>query len=396
MINNDKLEKYIESLNINSDNIFLKKKILSECNKSNYSIDKTIYYLDFVFDVVRNMNLKINDIDLFLSDSHNFGLAVSRVRTSKNKILYIKPKSIHSSLYLNYIIRGIFNNNFLLESNIININKDFSIEEDIPFNKPLPIKNFSIACGRLLALLFFLDGRDMHLNNFTINRFGFPQIIDSETLFHNNIPRDFFSKQKDYYRENIFSKTPLILGMLPQSHTYKGITYEESGIKGLFMKISKQYNYNYIFEKNIEHIILGFELGFNEILEKKNFLLSVYPLFVTRHILRPTKFYETLIEEITLLPNKEERMYFLKNTLDFSKKRNNNYMWIVEREIEELLNFDIPIFTTSPVDTAIYIRKNKLKNFFKESSFIRLKNMIFQHSSSDVKKHIKVIKWSAI
>jgi len=395
MIDNKELEHYVELFTIKINNSSLKTKILLQCNQSNYTLDKIINYLNFLLHEIIIMNFSINDIELFLSDSHNFGLSVTKVIVAENKVFYIKPKNSHSSLYLNYIIKAFFSNNFMLDSNIIKADINLTIEEDIPFNKPLPAKKFSIACGRLLALLFFIDGRDMHLNNFTINSFGFPQIIDSETIFHNDSPKDFFSNIIDYYRESIFAQTPLVLGMLPHGHTYKGITYEESGIKGLFMKISTKYK-NYDYKKNISNIILGFTLGFNEILAKKYFLLSTLPLFPARHIFRPTKFYAKLIKNIMLLETQGKKRELLYNELGFFLNNNSHYRWIIEREVEDLLNYDIPIFTTYPTSSAIYRRNDKVEVFFKESSYIRMKVMLLTNTSSDISKYTKAIKWSSI
>jgi type 2 lantibiotic biosynthesis protein LanM len=273
------------------------------------------------------------------------------------------------------------------------------------------VQHFYERQGGHLALLFALEGSDFHFENI-IAAGEHPVLIDLEGLYHPRIEAT-FQDPADESGATAVDYSVLRVGLLPQriieevNHEVTGV--DTSGIGGsgrellpdsvpaleatgtdLMHIVRKRVampdraNRPYLMNAEIkvqdygEAIVAGFVATYKLLLEHRDELLAFDSPFAQfandqiRVLLRPTEFYALLLRE-SFHPD------LLRDALD--RDRFLDYLWITVSDSPELekviacerydlLNGDIPIFTTRPSSRDLWSSTNqRFEHFFRQSGF---------------------------
>lgn len=375
----------------------------------------------------------IDDLILGEGDSHSGGKSVVRIEFNNKKLIY-KPRdiSIENKFYeFVHAINLKSNNTIGKLEKVKSISKEgYSYCEFIEYKKcenQDEIIRYYDNLGQLLCLLYALNGTDIHSENIIAQK-DMPYIIDIEALFHSQV----FINDNVYDEDfksllNHSSITVLDIGLLPRKivKTIDNEDYamEVGGIGADKVRISpfkainlqedkagnlgavKNFVYNKINEnnpiekfdkENIELITKYLKQGFEKVYlwmfsnkqYVKELVETVFSGEKTRVILRPTYAYVKLLniskEPHFLSSYVHRKVLFSKLGLDKS-----SYSKIVNSEIEQLMQNDIPIFYHYTDDNYLYDYKgNKLKKFSQENAITKALSKIDNMCKNDLEREL--------
>ena len=397
----------------------------------NLTQNKTAIYKEFDLDEGEI----VKGISPGLGDSHNEGKAViSFVLSSGKKFLY-KPRNSQVAIAYHNLINWLNSKESILDMDtyrIINFDNKFSVEEFVPqmdCSSTDEIKDYYIKFGQILAVMYILNGTDMHMENI-IAKGASPVIVDTETLLHTSVPLT--SLDNAHYKAStkkidFVSSTLLLPGEIKFNTLQKAgidlsalngqertLPYEVQGIINnntdtmmYGMVESKMagsnnlpmYNNQIVpYQDYVEEIINGFRKTCLVIMDHKEELLSSdgvlkqFENLKVRIIAKGTSQYASLLA-YTYHPD------FLRDALDRDKILENiwgypyQYKEVIRSEYRDMLNDDIPIFFNNVNSTDLIDSKgNVIKEIYKETAYNRLLNKIRQLDENEINKQISVIK----
>lgn len=354
-----------------------------------------------------------------MGDKHNNHKAVALIIFKNNKKILYKPRN--SEIDENYNRFIDFVNKKLKEkiktTRVLN-KKKYSWHEYISPTKSNDevYKNF----GKLLSIAYLLKITDLHQENIIVNN-NIPVPIDLESIL---VFRKSYLKKFNYCSDekifNILEDSLLNIGILPSPILINNKLHFRGGIyfdKKLFKEklvwknrkninifplkkhviIQKYLNNQKSFELNcknrltIKKWFFKFNNNLKKLIKKNEFKSLIQKIYNSevRFIFRNTYLYFLLIKKIRFL---ESNKFYLKKILNkvYGGNLNNIKNKIIDAEINQLINLDIPYFKSKK--NKIYINKNDfiklpLKNNYKK--IYQKNNLEFQERIINYKLQIK-------
>lgn len=393
------LKNKYELLNLRIDTIISETKL----NLKNFlkNIDKSVSSLKKVFPQCDFEIKKLKFID-FIGDNH--GLYQSIMFEVSGKVFFYK---YHGSEITNFIVtlqKEIPSLNFL-KLPMTYIDQEFIIQEKVTHSSVLikdDIEEYYHNMGKLLGILYLLNGNDMHNENI-IARGKNPIVIDVETLI-NPIECDSDSKMDD----SIFS-----VGMLPMKYNrnFEGI-FDTSSLGQSNIVSEKVFKEYKPFTSEIQLVLIdhtfsdldrylprykenhfdvidylgvvedGFIESYHLIMNHKKEIAKVISREASnincRIVLRNTRIYSEILKFLStpsLLKNITKAEDTLKRLLVKPRYIIHNWERYRQQEIKQLLNGEIPYFSfgkygnTSPndlnlssVETSLQCKLNRFSD----------------------------------
>ena len=391
-------------------------------------------------DLMQGQNLgMLVEIQIGAGDAHRQGRSVAILTFQSGFRLIYKPKSLLIDTHFQTLL--IWLNEFVkdLPFRAVRVldRGTYGWSEYVQVHgctEEREVTRFYERLGGYLALMYALGGVDLHFENLLACG-EHPMFIDLETLFQPALPRQ--SNREETATPKAFAflqDSVLRLGLLPQQiwMTEKGDSIDVSGLggkggqatptpvpmldgigtdqmhmvrrHGIIQDRQNQPKLNDTaidIKDYLNHVIHGFTRIYRLLTAQREALLTqILPLFAhdeIRIVLRPTNIYARLLQE-SLHPT------LLHNALD--RDRLLDRLWIqipgkpflskvIKAEIDDLLENNIPFFTTSVTDCSLTTSRGmEIVNFFDESGFVVAERRIRQFDEQDLYRQIWVIQAS--
>lgn len=406
----------------------LKKQIDKEIEylKNSSTIFLRRLYCDFEilekkFKVVK----KIQDFEFSKGDSHCKKQSVIKV-VFENKNIFYKPQAFETINILSDITKELEKDNILVFKipNTLYCDR-YMWQEEIKYSESSEVEAVSIyrQYGVLACFAYIFNISDLHMNNLIVSGDEL-YLIDIETFHQRNIHKnvDDNSLTSEVYGK--IKNTALNTGLFPvQFKKYKNI--DVSGIcgkgnqivdngkyeiinknRGDMRLVKKQYfieeGMNIVKINNkvinprdfIREIIYGFDVCYNYFLLRKNYIssiLSKYKECRTRLIYRNTSDYSKFL----LVATNPKYMVSESNRHNlfslFRKSERFIDEKIIENEICDLMNGDIPYFTVDIEGNVYNSSFNKIAKLNKYEN-IGLTDRLKKLSYSDLNFQINLMK----
>ncbi|MFO7537912.1 MAG: type 2 lanthipeptide synthetase LanM family protein, partial [Chloroflexota bacterium] len=286
--------------------------------------------------------------------------------------------------------------------------------------------------GAYLALLYALQANDFHFENL-IATGEYPIPVDLETLFMPLPPPETDNELPEHL---LLMDSVLQVGLLPMRIWTERIA-EGIDISGLGMRAGQLTSHPLPVWRQIEtdemhldrehlpldpgkhqpvwqgkpvnvtnygaDVVEGFKTVYNLLLQWREELLSANgPLNCVandkiRFVLRPTQVYALLLQESThpdLLRDAVDRDQFY-DRLWVNSSDSKHFYPVIPFEQDDLWQFDVPIFTTSPDSTDLWTSHGyQIKNFFCQTGLERVKQKLKKFNQADLTQQIWLIKAS--
>ena len=364
-------------------------------------------------------------------DTHKGGQSVAKLIFENTSIIY-KPRNLVQDIAFQDLLAWFNKHTDLLNLKTMTIlnYEDYGWMEYIdckPCENKIQIEKYFERQGYYLALFYLLNGTDMHNENI-ISFSEYPIYIDLETIFHNQSHSIGENRYATKIAEEMVSSSIFSSNILPISITNKrfenfnfsALNYIQGSVKTYEMineftdkirmrKVKKEiasfnqhlpsYKNEFIDGKNyIFNIISGYKKMMQAILKEKTNLLKIYGPFHSfkgkdvRQVLRPTYFYGRLIDGAhhpNYLKSNEDRLYFFRKL--YKLDNYNLPKSLIDKEIEQLLEDDIPMFYSNNASNKIYINNTSLDNFYTTTSFDKMQQKIEQLNNESIENQIKMI-----
>lgn len=364
---------------------------------------------------------KISNIEFNLGDNHNNHQSVISIEFDEVKKIIYKPRNceldINYNNFLKYLSKNL-NENF--KEILIIKKKNYSWHEFIYFNYNNKNK-LLINFGKLLSIMTLIGGSDFHQDNVIINSNNIVP-IDLENI--NKLSRidliepDTLSEKKLFrllecsVQNTGLLPSPVVIDneillnggfLVGENKLNKKIIWKKIGTLNVYptnklileKKLNKKLNIfnSYKSKYLIKKSYLEFNKKIAKLFYKKQFKKKLQQIYFSesRFLVRDTKFYFLILQKI--LSNKYTKKKILEILLKISNNNNNNNLKkLCTAELNQLLNLDIPYFTS--INNKIIIKKNsKIKLTTKKINLISKKNCInFQKRIIDYKLKIPIFK----
>lgn len=376
-------------------------------------------------------------IDFGLGDTHQKGKTVGKFVYKSGKTIIYKPKGLSISLKYNQLLEWIAERADFATLSPYQI-LDFGThgwEEMVeyrPCKTENEVKDYFRRFGVMVGLMHSLKGADFHLENIIASG-DTPYIIDHETLFHQS-PRLDFPDSVEVKLKYEQADSVIGTGLLPiamfknaegkgidlsalngreQELPFKVLKIENSmtddmkftmqpevfrGANNLPKLNGKELNA----EDFLEDILIGFKNIFTFFIENKELLLDEEgPIGAFKHekiriVARATQQYFNFLNESSHPDYMRDALY-LENLYDrlwfypFEDKR------IIPHEIMDLLEGDIPFFTTTVDSTDLYTSRGiVIDNIFKESGYQLVQSRIQRYDENEMNTQLGWIKTAII
>lgn len=377
---------------------------------------KALSYVNFIIETLKNIErdykdikekfnidmLKDNLIDIKIGagDEHNGGKSVIILVFENNKNIVYKPRNLKLDCRFNKLLKWVNSKGLTFDlKDIVLINKDnYGYSEFINNNScdsEESIKRYYIRSGYLLALIYSLNGSDIHYENIIANG-EYPIIIDLETLFNPKKKFDDISDDEENFANEKIYESVLNIGMLPfmfrsnnieaeysglgvnkeqfspfKSHNIKNRECDDISVEWVNSKIGIQKNnplLNYkIVNSNdyIKEIVYGFREMYELILNNRDdYMMLVKNLFNcinVRVLMRSTIEYSSLLD-VSYHPDMfmdELTRKILLCRVYLAEEKNKD---IKKLEYKSLLEGDIPYFTMKTNECNLYSDGNIISN----------------------------------
>jgi len=391
--------------------------------KNDYKIIKETFF---------GNDIELESVSFGLGDSHKNGQSVS-ILTFKggNKLVY-KPRSLKIDNAYNQFLEWINNQGISIKlKNVISINYEEYGWQQFIFPQECiseqEVQAYYFRMGANIAIFHLLRTSDMHYENILASG-SVPYVIDLETLFSNSV---FTDSTLQYPRKELLS-TVLSSGVLPTGHLFNSkLDFDPSALVGKPKQTSesmkgwvlvedekdglKYENVNFV-TSNESHLvkfnniivnpvdyIANIEQGFTEVynilLKNKdnlfNLISSIFEEVECRIVLRPTFMYSRFLIS-SYHPNylgngldREELLEMLWNITRSEEKFHS----IVDSEINDLLNHDIPYFTYQVDSNHLYDSNGKLiSNVFDQTSLGMVREQILLFSPENLLEQLNLIR----
>lgn len=388
---------------------------------------------------------EIKGINLSLGDSHN-GKSVALIEFESGMEILYKPRSLLIDKQYNELIK-FFNSQKATKYNFFEIKVLdrgkygwMTFIEHLACNTDIQVKNFYVRSGNLLALMYILNATDFHHENI-IAHSEYPVPIDLETLTHQHfldLNDDVHSETAIQKAANLIKKSVKSTGMLPNQIFLEkgekksvGIDVSGMGAKGDqksshkvqkiinlnsdliriskdFLNIRAEKNNPYILGQDIknsdyiEEIKSGFQEMYRWVMKNKGLMktqLKKFGNLETRVILRATNQYSRLLDQSfhpDFLRNGIARDLFL-HRINVNKPSQRDIDKVIKKEKKDLLNGDIPTFSTKLDEPHLYIDETtKIENYFKLSNKELVNLKLDSLSKDDLLLQLSIIHMSVL
>jgi type 2 lantibiotic biosynthesis protein LanM len=377
-------------------------------------------------------HLVLAEVKIGEGDTHNQGKTVSILEfTNGYKIVY-KPRSLGVDLAFQQLLSWLNQKGLYAPYKSLKIidRHHYGWMEFIPYQECHNIddvKRFYRRQGGYLTLLYLLNANDFHFENL-IACGDHPYLIDLESLFHNQVDMDALTTALHEANKKVQSSV-LKTNMLPVPLQMDGKHLVDlsglGGKKGQLVTNQADRLQNdrtdniqigkgsvYTEEKQhlpringqavepthyVDELIAGFQEVYHILLNDKEELEEVLTRFKrlqTRVILRSTQSYATLLHA-SYHPDYLQRGIDRNRLFDklwIIVKHFPSYAQIVYSECRDLLQGDIPYFTTRIDSCSIWdSRGGKFPNFFPESGWSLVKKRLDSLSQRDLEEQIRYL-----
>lgn len=426
------IKEYSVLFRLISTKIINYKNHLSEIF-SRYEADKLILEKELKIDT----SSKISHIHLGSGDTHKQGRSVSILELSNGQKIVYKPRSLgidqEFQLFIKWINSNEKNSKKLKTIKILD-KKTYGWSEFVPFencNQKEDLSKFYDRMGQLLGVLHVLNATDFHYENLIANG-PQPVLIDLESLFHHTI-----SSNHDMTKSPVLNKSLQLIndsvistGLIP-NRTIKSeeFNFDLSGIgnsldnQELPFKtsvVSNPYTDEVVIEKKnsilvpgknnpqlngdpsieigqyLENVVQGFSTTYNYLLNNKSVLKNKINNFSekeSRKIFRDTMKYWKLMN-LSFHPD------FMRNQIDreilLNRLRVNKGELLeraVDYEIKDILNGDIPYFTSTPDSKDILTSDGQIiKDFYYKDGLSLSFEKIDRLNENDLKNQLNIIR----
>lgn len=416
---NDKLKTKTENF---SNYIF---KIISCFQKDKKEIIET-------FNLKNNTrNLKVLDIDLSLGDGHN-GESTAVVKLSDGTKLIFKPRNIEITTAYNSFIEWIKLN---LEINLKTFKildketygwLEFVDSKEVTYQEDL--QNYYYNTGVLLAVTMVLGSKDYHRENIIASCKN-PVLVDHETIIQPYLQNNSVFSWDKVHKIPEFSvlESALIVnseigipkelvgfgirGYLEIMEPEKKIINQNSidskrvihfRTRRLVEKNVPKYNGNYVFASEYkEDFKNGFCAAYDLLLKSKRELKSInspieeFKNKEVRYVWRPTFVYSKILKYLRnpafMVSNEayETKLYELLSKA-YKGDHMDEYRFILDFEMKQMLNGDIPIFSLKSTDN--FLEGNTNFRIFERNCMENIHYRIDKLSKEHKKEQIKYIE----
>lgn len=414
-------------------------RILTESTQRFMTNTKTLvlrYNQDYMD--IKNIFLKeeaiLQSVSFGLGDNHKNGQTVSILEFNNGDKLIYKPRSLATDISFERLLTWLNNKN--LSYNLVNM-KSLSREghgwqqfiEHKPCYNEEEIKEYYYRMGANIAIFYLLRTNDMHYENIIASG-PVPYVIDLETLLSNSIYNDEIMRHplKELLRSVLGS------GALPTGQVFESrFDFDMSAISGKPKQTSdnmtgwvmvedQEGSYKYEqrnFVTSTESHLVKFN---NKIVEPIEYLgdiekgfIEVYKVFLDskeesykkitqlfkgteyRIVLRPTFMYFKFLiasQHPSYLQNGLDREKLLGMLWNITKSE-KKFDSIVESEIEDLLNNDIPYFTYLSDSKGLYNSKGKeIGKVFDQTSIEIIEQQFLRLNTQDLDNQLNLIRLS--
>ncbi len=409
--------------------IYLEIFLSSSCNYlekffKNISKDKNKLSKEFNL----NKNFLINEVSFPQNgDRHHLGRQLLFFTLNQKKFVF-NQTPVNTDELINFLIEKIVNQK--IPGPPIKIIKTLSLGnrhyrqflDPLPANSEKEIKSFYQQLGKLVGLVYFLNGIDFHMDNLLAQKDS-PYLLDTETILTNfeaigikrwkNILNTGFFKIKKSKLGDISGISGGEQQRISLLDPYP-INDETDNLAVCFKKPTNFKPHNRLYfqgkivnpEDYLQEIAWGFNLLYDFFLKNKKDIKKVLVSFIkerkiySRQIFRPTACYYFLIVNLfqpNILKNKDVRNWVYNYLLEGFGNKSKIARKITEWETKEILNLDIPYFYTRADQTHLYAEGGKIwKNFFKKTPLEYLENKIESLSLEDKQKCKETIKKAII
>lgn len=380
---------------------------------------------------------ELQSIKLFVGDKHNNNKAVVKL-IFKDSSIYYKPRSLEceNSIdnFLDYLIQNGFKQSMRIPKIILG--EDYGWMECIEFKE---LKCFDHASdfyynqGVNLSIFYTLSATDLINDNLIVND-NFPFFFDLECIFQPDINDNpnFRIYERVSEASKFIANSVLKTNLLPQysfvtnifqGFSNSGLSLIESKIPSMVIeevegKFSRTQQ-EVVFETSNTHIpsfkkskilsadyvdklIEGFIYGYNYILENKNSIGNFIEINMKdlkiRVLHRPTFVYSKILEE-SYLPEYMSDYKMRDQLFDELLKAKNDYidnLPIINSEIKQLKNLDIPLFITKSNSVDIFSPNGDIvkRNFFLKSGLEEVFIKLDKLGQEDKERQVELIKLS--
>lgn len=375
-------------------------------------------------------------VNFNLGDSHRGNKAVLSLEYLDGKRLVYKPRNIsidnHFAQLLDYI-QNCTGFSFRLPKMIVS--KEHGWVEFIQYRecaKLVDVQDYYNRLGGMLAILYSLNATDFHYENIICDG-SYPVLIDLESFFVPYIPIEASETSK------ILFESVLSTGMLPSSiilnqneETQGKYTPEISGVIEVEGQDGLTEDMQIAFDDNGEisitrvrgklrgannvpiykgnkvqakdyssSIVGGFESIYSFIATNKNQYIEQLKRFrgdVVRVLLRDTVAYTHLLREannVNVLKSESELRAMFSEWLNLTVPEFTFLGRVVTNEVNDLVNRDIPLFTTKVDSKNLWYGENSyIADCFDETGFDRAIRKIARMDSNDCEKQKWLIETS--
>lgn len=382
----------------------------------------------------------IKTIDFGMGDTHKNGEAVLIIHFLNGKKVVYKPRSVSVDEYFQSLLIWINQEGlkYPLKSLKMISKKDYGWIEYIDYKKcdsKEAVERFYYRQGVLIALLYILNAGDFHYENIIAHGEN-PVLVDLEVLYQNEI---IIPSKKTATHQAIkeLSSSVLKTMMLPVQFSADKIQdgVDVSGVGG---REGQEINNNIFIIKDIytdqmklvkgkgqtvrsknapklktektlhpedykEQLKQGFIDLYKIVMENKELFLSnkgplqAFNQAEVRVVLRSTETYHTFLETSyhpDYLQNGLDREWLFMPIWNTGKV-NSLLNLIIPYELQDLLDGDIPYFTTKPGSTSLWnSQKAEIKNFYQVTGRKLVEQNIRKLSLNDLKDQLQYIEMS--
>lgn len=380
--------------------------------------------------------LKPCAVEFNLGDSHRGGKTVLSLEYSDGKKLVYKPRSIsvdnHFAQLLCYF-QGFTGFSFRLPKMIASNNHGWA--EFIEYNECADLKDvmeYYHRLGGIVAILYSLNATDFHYENIICDGL-YPVLIDLETFFVPYIPVEAAETSKTLL-ESVLSTGMLPTSIIPDNNEKEkdknipeisgvievegqdGVTedmhisFDDNGNMSITRARGKLrgannvpiYKGHKVKAKDFSScIVSGFESMYSFIASHKHEYIKRLEMFrgdVVRILLRDTVAYSHLLREannVNILKSETELRGLFSEWLSMAIPEFTFLEKVVTYEIDDLMNRDIPLFTTKVGSNCLWFKDDSyIENCFEEMGIDRAIRKIARMDSNDCEKQKWLIETS--
>lgn len=399
---------------------------------SNFSKDSNL--IAKTFSIKESESIK--DIDTSLGDGHN-GESTALITLFDGTKLIYKPRNIDTTNSYNLFVNWV---NDKLNTNLKSFKcvscgsygwLEFVTYEAV--NNSEELEEYYYKAGILLAVTLILGSKDCHYENIIASGRN-PVLIDHETIIQPVLSKQSIRTWDEQYKIPPFS----VLESMLIVNQATGVTAEHVGYglmgsnetmnlekkvinpntidskretRFIFRKLVKEniplYNNTHVFANNYKNsFIEGFSATYDMFMAAKEELLSsnspirFFENQSIRYVWRPTFVYFRILKflrQASFMSNSEAYRAKLYELMTKAYKNENlkNYKIILECEMKQLLNGDIPLFNLNSLDC--HLAEDESFKIFKynciENIRHRIKLLSLHHKNEQLEY---VIKWLKI